>query len=79
MRHSQCEKVALAFRSRQRDDLCFCLFFAISHRHSARFFLVRPQRLVVANHAAVLGRREVKGYEQLNGFKVRFETMWLDR
>ena len=33
----------------------------------------------IANRAAVLGRREVKGYEQLNGFKVRFETMWLDR
>jgi hypothetical protein len=24
-------------------------------------------------------RAPVKGYEQLNGFKVRFETMWLDR
>ena len=24
-------------------------------------------------------RAQVKGYEQLNGFKVRFETMWLDR
>jgi hypothetical protein len=24
-------------------------------------------------------RANVKGYEQLNGFKIRFETMWLDR
>ena len=24
-------------------------------------------------------RANVKGYEQLNGFKVRFESMWLDR
>ena len=24
-------------------------------------------------------RATVKGYEQLNGFKIRFETMWLDR
>ena len=24
-------------------------------------------------------RTNVKGYEQLNGFKVRFESMWLER
>jgi hypothetical protein len=24
-------------------------------------------------------RTNVKGYEQLNGFKIRFETMWLDK
>ena len=49
------------------------------------FFWCGHNSWCIANRAAVLWRRDrwqelnSPDYEQLNGFKVLFETMWLDR